>query len=254
MKFLHDLKLLTLRPFIANLRNPTWLFVGFSTPVMYLVLFLPLLNNLTGGLGVPNGSNVIELFLPGILALLAFGSGTGSAFGTFFELKSGLIERLRVTPASRFALLLGPILSGTVWTLLFSAVVIALSTFFGFHIHIIGLLVFAVLLILLLFIFSAVFTSIAIITHEINSFAAITNGINLPILLLSGVLLPLSLAPEWMRVIAHLNPLYYVVNAGRDLVGGNIATQAVWLAFVVIVPLTVLVLLWATNVYRKAVS
>jgi ABC-2 type transport system ATP-binding protein len=43
--------------------------------------------------------------------------------------------------------------------------------------------------------------------------AAITNGINLPVLLLAGVLLPMSLGPLWMRVIAHVNPLYYLVEA-----------------------------------------
>jgi ABC-2 type transport system permease protein len=35
------------------------------------------------------------------------------------------------------------------------------------------------------------------------------------LLLLSGVLLPMSLAPEWLRRIAALNPLAYAVDAAR---------------------------------------
>ena len=60
----------------------------------------------------------------------------------------------------------------------------------------------------------------ALVTKEISSFAAIINGLNLPVLLLAGVLLPISLGPTWMRVLAHVNPLYYLVQASRVLAGG----------------------------------
>jgi ABC-2 type transport system permease protein len=110
MKLAHDTWLLFHRYTIQMLRNPVWLFVGFSTPLLYLVLFTPLLKHFSSP-GAASAS-VIDLFLPGILALLAFASGMAGGFGTIFELQSGVIERLRVTPASRFAILMGPLLSG----------------------------------------------------------------------------------------------------------------------------------------------
>jgi ABC-2 type transport system permease protein len=73
-------------------------------------------------------------------------------------------------------------------------------------------------------------------------------------MLLSGVLLPLALAPEWMRVIAHANPMYYVVEASRKLAAGDIVNGTVGLAFLVMVPLTFLVVWWSTGIFRKAVS
>lgn len=252
MKSLNDLWLLTKRPFIQNLRNPTWLFIGASTPILYLALFMPLLKKLTGP-GF-NPSDVIQIFLPGIVALLAFTDGAFAGWGTLFQLKSGFIERIRVTPASRVALLVGPILASIAWMLIFSALIIFLSTLFGFHIHAAGLLVLGVLLSLMVALFGAWSTAMAITINEMNSFAAVVNGINLPLMLLAGVMLPLSLAPTWMRVVAHANPLYYVVEAGRDLASGHIATHAVRLAFVVVTPLTLVVLLWALRVYRKAVA
>ena len=78
---------------------------------------------------------MLQLFLPGILALLAFASGASAGFGTIFELQSGLIERLRVTPASRFAILVGPILSGLLMMTVFDAVVVAVWVGFGFTVH-----------------------------------------------------------------------------------------------------------------------
>ena len=43
MKFVTDVGLLYKRYTLQMLRNPVWLFVGFSTPILYLVLFMPLL-------------------------------------------------------------------------------------------------------------------------------------------------------------------------------------------------------------------
>jgi len=250
---LRDIGLFFQRYIIQLLRNPVWLVVGFSTPILYLALFTPLLKHLVGSGGLPTG-NVLDLFLPGILSLLAFGSGTGTGFNTIFELKAGVIERFRVTPASRFAILTGPILATLLMMFVFDAVVVAVGFGFGFSVHWAGLAVLAVLLGLLLVIVAAFSIATALVTKDISGFAAIINGINLPILLLAGVLLPISIGPAWMRVIAHFNPLYYLVQASRVLAGGTLTGPAVWQAFAVLVPLCAVVLTWATGVFRRAVS
>jgi ABC-2 type transport system permease protein len=194
------------------------------------------------------------VFLPGILSLLAFASGASAGFGTIFELQSGLVERLRVTPASRFAILAGPLLSGLTMMTVFDAVVVLVGVGFGFPVHWDGLAVLVVLLWLLAALMGAFSVATALRTKEISAFAALINGINLPVLLLAGVLLPISLGPTWLRVLAHVNPLYYLVVASRALAVGRLGDPAVWQAFCVLVPLCVLVLAWATRVFRRAVS
>ena len=253
MKTFRDTGLLFHRYTLQMLRNPIWLFVGFSTPILYLALFTPMLKHVAPTLGVRSGG-VLEVFLPGILALLAFASGSSMGFGTIFELQAGVIERFRVTPASRFAILIGPILSGLMMMVVFDAVVVAIAVALGFQIHWLGLAALAVLLGLLASLMAAFSTATALVTKEINSFAAIINGINLPILLLAGVLLPISFGPVWMRVIAHFNPLYYAVQASRSLATGSFGATAVWQGFAVLAPLCALVVLWATRVFRKAVA
>ena len=119
--------------------------------------------------------------------------------------------------------------------------------------HWAGLLVLAVLLALLMVTMAAFSIATALLTKEISGFAAIVNGINLPVLLLAGVLLPISFGPAWMRVLAHFNPLYYLVQASRLLAGGTLRPR-VWQAFAVLVPLCALVLAWATRVFRTAVA
>ena len=80
------------------------------------------------------------------------------------------------------------------------------------------------------------------------------NGINLPLMLLAGVLLPISLGPGWMGVLAHFNPLYYLVTAARTLALDTFSDGALWQAFAVLTPLCVVSLAWATRVYRRAVA
>ena len=111
-----------------------------------------------------------------------------------------------------------------------------------------------VLLGLLMVTMSAFSVATALVTKDISSFAAIINGLNLPVLLLAGVLLPISLGPAWMRVLAHFNPLYYAVEGARALSAGAFANPAVWQAFAVLVPLCIVVVTWATGVFRRAVA
>lgn len=89
---------------------------------------------------------------------------------------------------------------------------------------------------------------------EINGFAALANGLNLPVLLLGGVLLPISLGPLWLRDLAHIDPLYYAVNAARSLAAEHLGAPTVWHAYAILVPLCVLFLLWATRVLRRVVT
>jgi ABC-2 type transport system permease protein len=253
MKTFRDIQLLFVRSFKEAMRNGIWVAVGISGPLLYLALFTPLLQKLAGGPGFPSTS-ALDVFLPGLLAFLAFGSGNGPGYTTIFELQEGTVERLRVTPVSRFALLIGPILSNIAWLFIFVAILVAIAVPFGFSLHIVGMLVSFVLMALVLAITAAFLISIALLTKDVSSLAAVSNGLNLPILLLSGVLLPLTLAPGWIRVIAHFNPLYYVVEANRVLANGDIINGTVGLAFLVTVVLTGFTLWWATRVYRKAVA
>jgi ABC-2 type transport system permease protein len=249
MKLVRDTGLLQWRATLQYLRSPVWLFVGVSTPLLYLALFAPLLKH------VPFvGSNVLDFFLPAILALLAFGSGISMGFGTIFELQAGVVERFRVTPTSRLALLLGPLLSGVMFMLAFDLLLVVVGVAFGFHVHLDGLLVLGVLLIVFMVSMAAFSVATALLTKDISSFAAVVNGLNLPVLLLAGVLLPVSVGPEWMRVLAHFDPLYYLVTAARSLGYGTFTGGATWQAFAVLVPLCALTLTWATRVYRRAVS
>jgi ABC-2 type transport system permease protein len=57
-----------------------------------------------------------------------------------------------------------------------------------------------------------------------------------------------------MRMLAHFNPLYYLVEDSRLPASGTLTGTAVWQGAAVLVPLCAVVLASATSVVRKAVS
>jgi ABC-2 type transport system permease protein len=244
-----DTSLLFRRKLVEFLRQPMWVAVGLSTPLLYLVLFGPLLESLAGRAGFPSGS-ALDVFVPGIVVLMAFTTGMGAGWISIWELDSGVIERLSVTPVSRLGLVLGTVLRDAATFVVAAVLVMAVAIPFGFAPHVAGLLVLLVLAALLTMAISAWSAALGLVVGEIGTLAAIVTGLQLPLTLLSGVLLPLSLAPAWMVAIAHLDPLYYAVEAARDLAAGSILTGAVGLAFLVTGGLTALSLGWAVRVYR----
>ena len=231
------------------LRQPAWVVSGLMTPILYIVLFSPLLKNINSP--PLSTAQVLNAFVPGILSLLAFSSGMGAGWTIIWEAQSGLIERFSAMPVSRFAMLLGSVLRDAVNFLAQAVLVVAVSAIFGFEIHLAGLAVLLLLLCLLTAMISAWSSALGLIMKQISGLAAVVTSLQLPLTLLSGVLLPISLGPKWLQAIAHINPLYYTVEASRVLGGGNIANAQTLAAFAVIVPLTAIALWWAARVYAK---
>ena len=252
MNLMTEIYWLFKRKMLETLREPVWIVAGLSTPLLYLILFAPLLIGLRSE--ALEADRVIDIFVPGMLALFAFGTGTGEGWTVVFEMQNGIIERFRVTPARRITLLLGPIIRDIVMFVVPAVLVIFIATFYGFHIHVLGLLVLMILLSLFTAVISATSISLALILKDMGSFSSVMVGMQLPVTLLAGVLIPLELGPKWLQVIAHFNPLYYVVRATRVLSDGILLDNRVYLAFGVIIGLCIVVFSWATWVYRKVVA
>ncbi|MCL2782532.1 MAG: ABC transporter permease [Propionibacteriaceae bacterium] len=249
-------RLLVARQLRYTMRQPIWLASGLMTPLLYLALFSPLLTGLGGALaGTPGyaGGSVIDGFMPGLLVLFAFGTGMGAGWTVIGELNSGVIERFRVSPVPRLAILLGTTVKDAIMFIVPAFVVVAVAAIFGFDVHPVGLLLTFVLLAGLTAALSTFSAAVGLKMKVIGSLAAVITGLQLPLTLLSGVLLPMSLGPKWLTVLAHFNPMYYATDAARHLCAGQLDGTA-WLGFGVIAAVLALALWWGTRVYSKAVA
>ncbi|HEY4024900.1 MAG TPA: ABC transporter permease, partial [Candidatus Dormibacteraeota bacterium] len=214
MKILRDTWLMFQRHMGLFLRNPVWVVIGLIQPLLYLLLFAPLLKSVSTVRGFPAGG-AYNVFVPGLLIQLGLFGATSVGFGLIQELRIGVIERLRVTPVSRLAMLLGRALRDVFTLLVQSLLLILLSLPFGLNIHPVGMVVVLGLLALIGLLFTSISYAVALWLKSEDSFAPLVFSATLPLLLLSGVLLPMSLAPDWLRTIALADPLSYAVDAAR---------------------------------------
>ena len=225
MKLIHDTWLLYARSMMLTLRNPVWVFIGLMQPVLYLVLFAPLLGPITKAPGFPPGG-ALDIFVPGLLVQLAM-FALFSGFSLIAELRAGVVERMRVTPISRIAMLLGRSLRDVTILLVQASLIIVFALPFGMFITPTGF-VFVLILLAMLGIIMATFSySVALAVRSEDALAPIVNAVFLPVLLLSGILLPMSLAPTWLQWVASFNPLSHSVDAMRLLFKGDIVNWTV---------------------------
>jgi ABC-2 type transport system permease protein len=231
------------------LRNPVWVFFGLTQPILYLVLFGPLLKRVSGGgLG---GDDSWRVFVPGLLLQLAiFGAGF-AGFGIIQELREGVIDRQRVTPARRLSLILGRTLGNVVTIGVQAAVLVLVAIPFGLRASWDGIVASIVLVCLLALGISAASYAMGLILKDEDAFAPFIQGVSLPLLLLSGVLLPMSLAPTWLRRASEVNPLTHVVDATRALFRGSFGIADVAWGIGVTVVLAALLALWGTRTFQR---
>ena len=253
MKLILDIGQLFKRKMLETLRNPIFIIVSMTTPIVYLALFAPLLNKLTNVPGFVPG-HVLNVFIPGLLVIIAFLGGLFVGYTMIDEVKNGVVERMRVTPTSRFALLAGRVLRDLVNVTVIVVFFVLIALPFGFQVNILGFLVLLVLIAMMLIITSSFSNAMGLILGDEDKLSPVVQAINLPVLLLSGMLLPMELAPKWLQVIAHFNPAYYVVEAGRLLTAGHIFVPKVGYAFLFMVPTTVIIVAWATMAFQRSIA
>jgi ABC-2 type transport system permease protein len=249
MKLLRDTWLIFQRQILLLLRNPVWVIVGIIQPVFYLLLFAPLLRP---ALGVATNSEAYRVFVPGLLVMLAFFSAF-AGFGIIAELRAGVIERSRVTPVSRLALLLGRSLRDTVTLLIQAVIITVLALPFGLSVGVGNVVLAYLVLGLMALMLSSVSYAGALKVRSEDALAPLLNTLFQPILLTAGILLPLSLAPVWLQRVADWNPFSWAVDATRALFAGNPGDNHVWQAMLILGGLTVLAMIWGARTFARSV-
>src|SRR5215475_117844 len=253
MKLARDSWLIFQRQIQLLLRNPVWVFVGIFQPIMYLLLFAPLLKPALAPLGATTNAQTYRLFVPGLLVLLAIFGGLFQGFGLIAELRAGVIERSRVTPISRLALLLGRSLRDVVSLIAQAVIITLLALLFGLKVQVGYLLLAYLMLALIAMMTSAVSYAVALKVKSEDALAPLMNTVAQPILLLSGILLPLTLAPLWLRRVANWNPFSWAVDGTRALFAGDLGNSRVWEGLVIVGVLAVLSVFWAAREFSRSI-
>lgn len=230
------------------LRSRIALIFGLLQPLLFLVFFGPLLQNVPlGGRG-----DSWQTLVPGLLIQLALFSAAFPGFGILIEKQHGIIERMRVTPVSRFALLFGRILRDVVQLLFQSLILVLVGVAFGLRAPVLGVLIGFLFVGLLAVSVASLSYALAMRVTTPQEFAPVINSVTLPSMLLSGILLPMALAPAWLDTVSRFVPFRYLVDAVRSAFVGDYGNGTMALGAGVALLLATVSMTLGTRVFRTA--
>lgn len=253
MKLLHDTWLIFNLSITMTKRNPIWLFVGLFQPICFLLLFAPLLTNIMQ-ISQGNPQGVLSVFVPGLIVMMGIYGAAFVGFNIIDDLRSGVLERMQVTPVSRLALLLGRSLRDVLILLTQSIILISLATFMGMQANFFGILLSFILVALLGLCISAASYALALTLKSEDALAPAINFILVPLQLLSGITLPLALAPTWIQNVAMLNPLSHAVDASRALFAGNFGDGSIAQGFIILTLLTIGSVYGSYKIFKASIA
>ena len=239
MIFFRDSWIVFARAMRLSLRQPLWVMIGLMQPILYLTLFGPLLQSMAQAPGFPPG-DAWQIFVPGLLVQMGIFGGLFVGFGIIAEWRSGVIDRMLVTPASRASLIAGRAMRDVLVIVVQGAVLLACAYFMGLRVPMQSVLVGLVLIGVLGAAFSCISNAIGLATKSEDTLAPLVNSLALPILLLSGILLPMTLAPRWLQILSDANPFKHIVDALRAVFRGELTTGTVLLGLALALALVVI--------------
>ena len=245
---LQDTALIYGRYLRQSIRSRFALLFGVLMPLLYLLFFGPLLTGLPlGGRG-----SSWQVLVPGLLLQLGLFGASYAGFTIIIEKSQGVVERMRVTPVSRLALLLGRVLrDATVFV--FQAVLLVLAAVAtGLRAPLGGVLIGFGFVALLTVSLGSLSYAAAMKVDTPQEFGPLINAMTMPSMLLSGLMLPMTLAPAWLDVLSHLMPFRYLVDAVRDAYVGAYTTDHMLYGVLVAVGFAAVAVTVGTRVFRTA--
>ncbi len=222
-------------------------------PVLWLAIFGTVMSNFRV---LPAGYTDYRQYLtPGVLAQSVMFVAIFFGITIVWERDLGQLNKLLSTPMSRSAIVLGKTLSAGIRGIFQAAAILILALIMRIDISYNPLNILGVLIITIIFgmCFASLSICLASIFKTRERMMGIGQAITMPLFFASNAIYPLNLMPTWVKYIAIVNPLTYIVNAFRTLLVTNDFSQFP-IDIAVIIGTTSLLIALASWRFRKMVS
>ncbi len=224
MPFLLQVVMFTRRSLILLFREPTW-----GLPIILGVFFLLVYNGTLSGAAVffLQGQSYLGFILPlSVISTALSASGTAGQ-AIIRDIETGYFDKLLLTPVSRAALLLGPIIASAIALVIQTVPLLVIALFMGLEpaTGFLGLLVLLGYALLIGLALAGFVVAVALYTNS----AAATNGASFlffPLTFLTASFTPTELLTGWIRTAAEYNPITYLLEATRALLNSGWDAEA----------------------------
>jgi len=235
-------------------RDPTEMVTRAAQPALWLLVFGEVFTRIRA---IPTGElSYVEFLAPGVLAQSVLFAAIFFGIAAIWERDLGIIHKMLVSPAWRSALVMGKAISAGLRGLTQAIIVYLLALLLGVRLDFSPLALAGVAAVVMLG--SALFATFSLIVACIvktrERFMGIGQLLTMPLFFASNAIYPISVMPGWLRVVARVNPLTYVVDALRGLmIRGGHSTFGVFADAVVPAAAFVLLLAVASRLYAGLV-
>nr|WP_199295874.1 ABC transporter permease [Trichocoleus sp. FACHB-591] len=208
---------------VRKLRHdPSDLFLRAVQPTLWLLIFGQVFTRIRG---IPTGDlPYLDFMAAGILAQsVLFVSIFSGGMSIIWEKDLGIVHKFLVSPTPREAMVLGKALASGIRSLSQVAIVYLLSLLLGVKLNPSPVAIAGVVLIVLLgaACFSLFSIIVACLVKSRERFNGMGQLMTMPLFFASNAIYPITLMPQWLQVLSHLNPLTYEVDALRGTMLAN---------------------------------
>jgi ABC-2 type transport system permease protein len=182
------------------------------------VLFGALFQNAPKGI-FGNTTNYGQFLAAGVIVFTAFAGALNAGLPIMFDREFGFLNRLLVAPlASRFSIVFASAIFIISQSLLQAAVIVGAAAFLGAGLPgATGLATIALIVFALALGVTALSLGLAFTLPGHIELIAVIFVSTLPMLFASTALAPLAFMPNWLQVLATINPLSYAIEPIRYL-------------------------------------
>lgn len=197
--------------------DPTELITRAIQPVLWLLVFGMVITQVRA---IPTGNiPYIDFLTPGVLAQSVLFVSIFYGISIIWERDLGIVQKFLATPIPRTALVTGKALSAGIRGLAEASIIYLLALVLGVGVILNPLAIICVIFVIIIgaALFSTLSLIIACLVKTRERFMGIGQMITMPLFFTSNAIYPIALMPDWLKIIAHGNPLTYMVDALRAL-------------------------------------
>jgi ABC-2 type transport system permease protein len=169
---------------------------------------------------VPTGNySYLQFHTPGVLAQSVIFVAIFYGFNLVMDRDMGLLHKLLSTPIPRYSIVLGKTPSAGVRSVIQALVVFILALILRVHLILNPVTIIGVLVVIILtgMCFSSLSIFLASFFKTRERMMGIGQAIIMPLFFASSAIYPIDIMPTWLKVVARINPLSYIVEAMRAL-------------------------------------
>ncbi len=215
---LADSRAIAKRNVIKIVRVPEVLVFVVISPIMFVLLFAYVFGN---SIAIEGGGNYREFLIAGIFAQTVIFGATFTGAGLAEDMQKGIIDRFRVLPMSRSAVVVGRTASDVIYNVISLAIMSLTGLLVGWRIR--GSLLDAVigfaLLLVFAYAFSWIMAYIGLLVPSVEVINQASFMVIFPLTFIANTCVPSDNLPGPLKAFAEWNPVSAVTQATRELFG-----------------------------------